>query len=68
MQGSDRIGHWIKRAIGAIVVAGAAFGLLSLFGEWGLSVVARVAVSVGLAALYLVIGGSIWRWIGELLD
>ena len=58
--------HWLCRIIGAITVAGAAFVLLWFWETWDLSIAIRIAVSLILGIMFLVFGGSVWRWIDEI--
>ena len=58
--------HWIGRIIGGITVAVAAFVSLSLWDTWELGVPVRAAVSGALGGLFLIFGGSIWRWVDQI--
>lgn len=58
--------HWIGRIIGGITVAVAAFVLLSIWDTWELGVPVRGAVSGALGGLFLIFGGSIWRWVDQI--
>ncbi len=66
MNSSEHNPHWPGRIIGAIAVAGAAFLGLCFWDTWGLGVPVRIAVSVTLGILFLIFGGSVWRWVSEI--
>ena len=68
MNDSDQHIYWIGRILGAIAVAGATFGLFWFFDTWGLGVLIQAAISLAAGGLFLVFGGSVLRWIGEILD
>jgi len=65
MNCSNTNSHWIGRILGAVVLGTAGFTLLSYWNTWGLSEPIRLGISVTLGLLFLIFGGSIWRWIAE---
>jgi uncharacterized integral membrane protein len=66
MTSSDQNSHWIGRIAGAIVVTGASFLSLCFWDSWGLPLPVIVCVAVVLGVLFLVFGGSVWRWIDRI--
>lgn len=68
MKPSDQPGYWIGRVIGAVIIAPAAYFSLSFFAMEDFSAETRLAIAGGLGLLFLIFGGNIWRWIGEIFD
>ena len=63
---SKENGHWIARVAGSLFVFIAALLLLHFWSLWELGLVFNVAVAAALAVLFLIFGGSLWRWIEEI--
>ncbi len=66
MESSGHNSHWIGRIIGAVAITGASFVSLWYWDTWELSRPVRIAVSITLGVLFIVFGGSVWRWIEEI--
>ncbi len=66
MSDSNGSHHWIGRIVGGIVVAAASYGLLLFWDTWDLSHETQLMVSGGLGLLFVVFGGSVWRWIDNI--
>jgi hypothetical protein len=66
MTSSKENGHWIVKIAGSLFIFVAAFLLLHFWSLWELGIVLSVTVAAALAVLFLVFGGSVWRWIAEI--
>jgi hypothetical protein len=61
--------EWAARIGGGVVVAGAAYFLLSYTTLWeDFNRHIRLGAAVGLGILFIIAGKPLWRWIGELID
>ena len=68
MSPSDTSSYWIGRIIGAVIIAPLAYVALIYYDTWELSGEIRLAIAGGTGLLFLILGGSIWRWIDGLID
>jgi len=56
----------LKRSIGGLIVAVAAYFCLTSFDFWGLSDTAYLGISLVLGLLFVLFGGPLWSWFEDI--